>query len=94
MVKGAVTRHACPVTDEELSKSMIWYTTPMQQRSKSGLIRSWLSATVGIVSTDRASARFLSLLKDDVPHGSLCYVVMIFSATLMPSTAAETMPPA
>ena len=27
-------------------KSMIWFTTPMQQRSKSGFIRDWLSATV------------------------------------------------
>ena len=30
---------------EELSKSLIWHTTPMQQRSKSGFIRDWLSAT-------------------------------------------------
>ena len=30
---------------EELSKSLIWLTTPMQQRSKSGFIRDWLSAT-------------------------------------------------
>ena len=26
------------LTDEELSKSVIWFTTPMQQRSKSGAI--------------------------------------------------------
>ncbi len=30
---------------EELSKSVIWHTTPMQQRSKSRLICDWLSAT-------------------------------------------------
>ena len=30
---------------KELSKSMIWYTTPMQQRSKSRVICDWLSAT-------------------------------------------------
>ena len=29
----------------ELSKSLIWYITPMQQRSKSGFIRDWFSAT-------------------------------------------------
>ena len=30
---------------EELSKSLIWFTTPMQQRSKSEFICDWLSAT-------------------------------------------------
>ena len=30
---------------EELSKSSIWYTTPMQQRSKSRFICDWQSAT-------------------------------------------------
>ncbi|GEM_PF-4171379 len=34
----AVTGHACPVTDEELSKSVIWLTTPIQKRSKSEAI--------------------------------------------------------
>ena len=33
------------LTAEELSKSMIWYTTPMQQRSKNRFICDWLSAT-------------------------------------------------
>ena len=32
---------------EELSKSSIWLTTPMQQRSKSRFICDWLSATAG-----------------------------------------------
>ena len=32
-------------TCEELSKSVIWLTTPMQQRSKSRFICDWLSAT-------------------------------------------------
>jgi hypothetical protein len=33
----------------------------MQQRSKSGFIRDWLSATVGIALTDRATARYYFL---------------------------------
>ena len=41
-----VGKHQFPMGKvEELSKSLIWHTTPMQQRSKSGFIRDWLSAT-------------------------------------------------
>ena len=40
---------------EELSKSVIWFTTPMQQRSKSRFICDWLSATAGTPAVGRWS---------------------------------------
>ena len=59
MGKGAVAGHACRATDEELSKSIDLannsHATALQERS------DWLSATVGIVSIDRASARYYFL---------------------------------
>ncbi len=49
---------------EELSKSLIWLTTPMQQRSKSGFIRDWLSATA---KGDRYQCTFR--YRTSIPYG-------------------------
>ena len=47
---------------EVLTKSASdWLTVPMQQRSKSGFIRDWLSATVGIVSNCLSESNTFSL---------------------------------
>ena len=63
-----------------MSKSVIWFTTPMQQRSKSGFIRDWLSATVllprqciekrtTLVGETKRCIIFVGDGALDVPHG-------------------------
>ena len=55
-------------TCEELSKSVIWLTTPMQQRSKSRFICDWLSATAAAPAVGR---RLIVMFVKElyVPHG-------------------------
>ena len=51
--------HHAVTAPEELSKSSIWYTTPMQQRSKSRFICDWLRATAATYHTPTQNKRFL-----------------------------------